>query len=108
MAWTVNCWQEIKRFDFDVLSTFHEKNSHTAYVYLSDVFKIPLDKIEVSQRYQTRQLNNIFVDDIKDAMLQELSLDSVVYVASVGNPFHDNHLLKEESSLYILGGTHYL
>ena len=77
-------------------------------IFPSDVFKIPLSKIEVSQSYQTRKANNSFVDDIKKAMLEELSLDSVVYLVSVVNPFDENNILKEDSRLYILGGTHYL
>ncbi|KAL9977609.1 hypothetical protein ACROYT_G015032 [Oculina patagonica] len=40
-------------------------------------------------------------------MLEKLSLDSVVYLATVGNPFDGNYILKEDSQLYILGGTHY-
>ena len=52
-------------------------------IFPSDVFKIPLSKIEVSQSYQTRKANNSFVDDIKKAMLEEFSLDSVVYLVSV-------------------------
>ena len=54
VAWTVNYWQEIKRFGLEFLSNFNEKISPTAYVYLSDVFKIPLEKLEVKA---TRQDN---------------------------------------------------
>lgn len=77
-------------------------------VYLSDVFKIPLQKIELAQRFQTRELSETFVNNMKDAMVDKLSLDSVVYVASVGDPFDEEKCLKEDSPLYILGGTHHL
>ena len=74
-----------------------------------DVFKIPLSKIETSQRYQTRTENNSFVDELKKTMLGELSLDSVVYLATPDvNPFDANNDLKEDCRLFVLGGTHYL
>lgn len=89
--------------------TINSKLSHLTFtVHFSDVFKITLNTIHVSDTYQTRDVNKNFVEGIKGAMLEKLSLDSVVYLATVGNPFDDNYILKEDSQLYILGGTHYL
>ena len=77
--------------------------------YISDVFKIPLDKIEVNPVYQTRDVNTAFVECLKDAMSTDLSLDSVLYVACEEQPFiEDNGCIGNESPFYILGGTHYL
>ncbi|XP_044175384.1 uncharacterized protein LOC122947199 [Acropora millepora] len=74
-----------------------------------DVFKIPLDKIEVNPVYQTRDVNTAFVECLKDAMSTDLSLDSVLYVACEEQPFiEDNGCIGNESPFYILGGTHYL
>ncbi|KAL9977608.1 hypothetical protein ACROYT_G015031 [Oculina patagonica] len=64
---------------------------------LPDVFKIPLNTIHVSDTYQTRDVDKNFVEDIKGAMLEKLSLDSVVYLTTVGNPFDGNYILKEDS-----------
>lgn len=77
-------------------------------IYIIDIFRIPLIKIEGNQHYQTRTLNPAFVEILKDAMLEELSLDNLVYVACETNPVDDRNTLKEDAKYYILGGTHYL
>lgn len=77
--------------------------------YISDVFKISLDKIEVNPVYETRDVNTAFVECLKDAMSTDLSLDSVLYVACEEQPFiEDNGCFGNESTFYILAGTHYL
>lgn len=77
--------------------------------YILDVFKIPLDTIEVNPVYHTRDINTAFVECLKGAMSTDLSLDSVLYVACEEQPFiEDTGCIGNESTFYILGGTHYL
>ena len=76
--------------------------------YISDVFKISLDKIEVNPVYETRDVNTAFVECLKDAMSTDLSLDSVLYVACEEQPFIEDNGCFGNESFYILGGTHYL
>ena len=54
-------------------------------------------------------LIRFFVECLKGAMSTDLSLDSVLYVACEEQPFiEDTGCIGNESTFYILGGTHYL
>lgn len=69
--------------EWDVSVRWETKPMLSFNVYISDVFKIPLHKIELVESFQTRELSETFVNNMKDMLVENLSLDSVVYVASL-------------------------
>lgn len=58
--------------------------------------------------YRTRDKNGHFVEVIQKGMQKDLKLDSIVYLACEEDPLNQNGQLKEQSNLFVLGGTHYV
>ena len=77
------------------------------YVALSDVFKVSLNKIEVKSNYQTRGIQDAFVDVIAKSVSLKFD-ETVVYLAAEGNPLERSGNVKETAKFFVLGGTHYM
>ena len=74
---------------------------------LSVVFKVLLNKIQVNSNYQSRGIQNAFVDVIAKSV--SLNFDeTVVYLASEENPLERSGNVKETAKFFVLGGTHYV